>query len=48
MESLFSHPYVAEAAPSGTSSTDSQTETQSPVFSDRPTSDSNADRPPLS
>jgi hypothetical protein len=48
MESLFSHPYQPEAIPSSSSSAESDSEVQSPIFSDRPTQDSNADRPPRS
>ncbi|CAN5195331.1 hypothetical protein BH11ACT7_BH11ACT7_27800 [soil metagenome] len=44
MESLFSHPYQPETVPNSENSAD----TEAPVFSDRPTQNSGADRPPLS
>ena len=46
MDSLFSHPYQPDSDTTVANSSD--TATESPVFSDRPTQDQGADRPPLS
>jgi hypothetical protein len=46
MDSLFSHPYKPDSDTVVTNS--AETATESPVFSDRPTQDHHADRPPLS
>ncbi|MET0897626.1 MAG: hypothetical protein ABWY45_06915 [Mycobacterium sp.] len=46
MDSLFSHPYKPDSDTAVVNS--AETATESPVFSDRPNQEANADRPPLS